>query len=627
MDESHDVLSEEEEAALLATTAPRTLLRLLQAEPALVGKLFAGFRVSADSLKLSPVRARLRHESKSNPEMQRILREAWTESHAELVAAITQWKSAEIPGELPGLVARWGQDVVRLALRLDPRTEVREIPLPEPLPEPAPQAAKPKDKRKPPASPPPQEVETSPAEVESLREQIRALKEELREARKRETHLRTEMEQAQRSAQRWETTARTALDEASDYRRAVERVTRQLEREQRARSDLEARARDAERGERHATAQLDALRRKVEDARQIRAAHEALCPPAEEWIENARSLIHHGQAQIAANFLSPFLLAHPEADRVREVLAEAHEALGATEMAITGYCTLARKRLRQGNLGEAALFICRALLCSPDHPEARRCLEEVKRAAAGRQGELPHAVLRHLEKAAQRAPRARELLNAVGTSPHGCEPLCITLDTPVEWPQGKRGFTATPRWVLDAIDANRGEAVERARKGLSQLRTHRPEVYASVMARLNEHDPSYSRVLSGKTRPIVVDGSNVAWQATEEGERPRLANLLGVRRELRALGFFPIRIFVDAALVYQIDRRAELETLVSRGEILVADPGTDADEQILDEARALGAAVVTNDRMEDHDPGGRVPKVRFDIEPGGPVVHVRPVRR
>ncbi|HOQ28999.1 MAG TPA: hypothetical protein PLH36_09680, partial [Armatimonadota bacterium] len=147
MDESHDVLSEEEEAALLATTAPRTLLRLLQAEPALVGKLFAGFRVSADSLKLSPVRARLRHESKSNPEMQRILREAWTESHAELVAAITQWKSAEIPGELPGLVARWGQDVVRLALRLDPRTEVREIPLPEPLPEPAPQAAKPKDKR------------------------------------------------------------------------------------------------------------------------------------------------------------------------------------------------------------------------------------------------------------------------------------------------------------------------------------------------------------------------------------------------------------------------------------------------------------------------------------------------
>lgn len=618
MDESPDLLSEEEEAALLATTAPRTLLRLLQADPALVGKLFAGFRVSADSLKLAPVRARLRHESESNPEMRRLLREAWTESYSELVAAITQWKSTEIPGELPSLLARWGRDAVWLALRLDPREEVRDIPLPTLEPEPAPQATKPREKRKAPASPP---------EVESLREQLRALKEELREARKRETHLRAEMEQAQRSALRWETTARAALDEASDYRRAVERASRQLEREQRARSDLDARAKEAARSERHAVAQLNALRQQMEEARQTRAAQDALCPPAEEWIENARSLIHHGQAQIAANFLSPFLRAHPEADLVREVLAEAHEALGATEMAITGFCILARKRLRLGNLGEAVLFVCRALVCSPDHPEAHRCLEEVKRAASCRQGELPHAVLRHLERAAQRAPRARELLRAVVASTQGREALCITLDTPVEWPQGRRSFTATPRWVLDAIDANRVEAVERAQKGLSMLRTHRPDVYAAVMARLNEHDPSYSRVLSGKTRPIIVDGSNVAWQGSEGGERPRLANLLGVRRELRAHGFFPIRTFIDAALVYQIDRRAELETLIGRGEILVADPGTDADEQILEDARSLRAAVVTNDRMEDHDREGRVPKVRFDIEPGGPVVHVGPARR
>ena len=550
MDESPDLLSEEEEAALLATTAPRTLLRLLQADPALVGKLFAGFRVSADSLKLAPVRARLRHESESNPEMRRLLREAWTESYSELVAAITQWKSTEIPGELPSLLARWGRDAVWLALRLDPREEVRDIPLPTLEPEPAPQATKPREKRKAPASPP---------EVESLREQLRALKEELREARKRETHLRAEMEQAQRSALRWETTARAALDEASDYRRAVERASRQLEREQRARSDLDARAKEAARSERHAVAQLNALRQQMEEARQTRAAQDALCPPAEEWIENARSLIHHGQAQIART-LSPFLRAHPEADLVREVLAEAHEALGATEMAITGFCILARKRLRLGNLGEAVLFVCRALVCSPDHPEAHRCLEEVKRAASCRQGELPHAVLRHLERAAQRAPRARELLRAVVASTQGREALCITLDTPVEWPQGRRSFTATPRWVLDAIDANRVEAVERARKGLSMLRTHRPDVYAAVMARLNEHDPSYSRVLSGKTRPIIVDGSNGL--ARSEGGAPPAEELSVCDGTARALLFPNPDLYRCRAR--STDRRAELETLIGR---------------------------------------------------------------
>ena len=54
-----------------------------------------------------------------------------------------------------------------------------------------------------------------------------------------------------------------------------------------------------------------------------------------------------------------------------------------------------------------------------------------------------------------------------------------------------------------------------------------------------------------------------------------------------------------------------------RGELLLVDAGTVADEVLLRTAKHLGAPLVTNDKMEDWDPKGEVTKVRFTISLSG----------
>jgi hypothetical protein len=100
-------------------------------------------------------------------------------------------------------------------------------------------------------------------------------------------------------------------------------------------------------------------------------------------------------------------------------------------------------------------------------------------------------------------------------------------------------------------------------------------------------------------KTVVIDGANVAYEERSAGGKPKLSNLLKVRRELEERGFESV-IIVDASLKYDIDDQEHLETLIRSQQVRQVPAGTDADFFIIQFAHELDALMVTNDRYKDY---------------------------
>ena len=98
---------------------------------------------------------------------------------------------------------------------------------------------------------------------------------------------------------------------------------------------------------------------------------------------------------------------------------------------------------------------------------------------------------------------------------------------------------------------------------------------------------------------VVIDGANVAYEEKSGGGKPKLSNLLKVRRELEERGFETV-IVVDASLKYDIDDQEQLENLIRSQQVRQVPAGTDADYFIIQFADQLDAQIVTNDRYKDY---------------------------
>ena len=98
---------------------------------------------------------------------------------------------------------------------------------------------------------------------------------------------------------------------------------------------------------------------------------------------------------------------------------------------------------------------------------------------------------------------------------------------------------------------------------------------------------------------VVIDGANVAYEERSGGGKPKLSNLLKVRRELEERGQEAI-IIVDASLKYDIDDQEQLEKLIQSQQVRQVPAGTDADYFIIQFADQLDALIVTNDRYKDY---------------------------
>ena len=104
---------------------------------------------------------------------------------------------------------------------------------------------------------------------------------------------------------------------------------------------------------------------------------------------------------------------------------------------------------------------------------------------------------------------------------------------------------------------------------------------------------------TGGKKVVVIDGANVAYEERSAGGKPKLSNLLKVRRELEERGQEAV-IIVDASLKYDIDDQGQLETLIRSQQVRQVPAGTDADFFIIQFAHELDALIVTNDRYKDY---------------------------
>ena len=190
--------------------------------------------------------------------------------------------------------------------------------------------------------------------------------------------------------------------------------------------------------------------------------------------------------------------------------------------------------------------------------------------------------------------------------------------TALRWNINGDRYSVSIAQATQSVDTNQEEAVFKMAESLKRLRRVDGGQFTAVVQRLREVGRYYAHVLTQSTMRVIVDGSNVAHAEKNRRGQAQLRNILAVRDELRALDFFPILIYADASLPYQIDQREELMRLANRGEIRFVPSGTSADDVIAREAKELGCYVVTNDRKLTHnlDPTWELQIVGFKIVEG-----------
>lgn len=191
-------------------------------------------------------------------------------------------------------------------------------------------------------------------------------------------------------------------------------------------------------------------------------------------------------------------------------------------------------------------------------------------------------------------------------------------DVPFAWQADGRAFRVTAREIKRAIDTNDEAFINNIVQGTDVLRALDSTLYGALMKRLRDLNPFYARVLKATTTRVLIDASNVARQEKNARGKGQIKHLLGMRDELRRRDCFPILIYADASLPYNLDEPDELLGMVKRGEIIMADAGIEADELLAREARRTGAYVVTNDRnfylkvSPDYEP----PRITFRVHDG-----------
>lgn len=205
-------------------------------------------------------------------------------------------------------------------------------------------------------------------------------------------------------------------------------------------------------------------------------------------------------------------------------------------------------------------------------------------------------------------------------------PVVVAPPTPLdelfEWRADGRLVRITPRAVKRLIDGNEEDNVYSIMQALDALNGRNQEQKDKFLGRLRQAGAFYPNVLTKDTTRILVDASNVARHTPNRYGKGQIQFLYQMRQELRDRNCFPIIFVADASLPYYIDDPKELRAMMLRGEITMADKGTEADELLAREARRTGAYVVTNDRLffSKVSPDFEPPRVTFRIYDGTVIV-------
>ncbi len=177
--------------------------------------------------------------------------------------------------------------------------------------------------------------------------------------------------------------------------------------------------------------------------------------------------------------------------------------------------------------------------------------------------------------------------------------------------------SATPRDLAHAVETGDAALVTAARKAIERLAQTQPEIEGAILAAVRAIDPALVEpLMSPPLRAAVVDASNVArHDPLGNPASGRFAHLAAMRRHLLAMRCFPVKFIADASLGRNIDDRESYRQWVESGILAVVPPRSSADQDLIHEAKALDAILVTNDRFRDHGVAGEgVERWTFTLE-------------
>lgn len=103
-----------------------------------------------------------------------------------------------------------------------------------------------------------------------------------------------------------------------------------------------------------------------------------------------------------------------------------------------------------------------------------------------------------------------------------------------------------------------------------------------------------------RKKNIVLDGSNIAWGngSRENGDCPKISNLVLMFNYLSKFNFDKITCFADANIEYIIDEKDILKKMIKKNEIQLIPANTDADIYIIEYAKENNCLIVTNDTFK-----------------------------
>jgi tetratricopeptide (TPR) repeat protein len=604
---------------------PHLLAGFLRDADGLASTVLRGFRVTPQTVRNPVVKQRLIKEAHKDRMLLDTLGVFWVDSNRELWGMVGLSSVKELKSSFDDLSLRYGAPALRIALLLDDRQTVNRLA--EKLID-QPDASKAyqlallaeemlKDEE---AAPPEEPTPAPPAEdrseIRRLRDKIHSLEAKIRELERQVEGRRHEVEHGK--------------SELKAMKHQIGERQKQLEKAEKA-ADRFRRAKDsAEEEKSHLQHELKQARKEIESLKAVPAQEQAPPPepPGPDWAPIVSAMLKKGEYSAAGAFCETLKEMAPENLHARLVLEHVYARTDARDRQIEEALWIADTLSKRGQHARSCAFACRALEADPGSHDAqvrlRKVLEKLNpadepsaasiRSLFGRMKVSHRPAYREAHKVIKQLGKA--YLRALEGQPDALHP-----DKVFELSDEKRTMPMSIRRIVQAVDANDTAAVTFVRSGLANLKASHAALYQSIMESLEVHDGSCVIAVVRDTEPVVVDGSNVAWHET--GDKPRLQNILELRKELRSEGYFPVYVYVDAALPYQVGQQSALKQLIEDGVVIASDAGTDADEAIVRQAHELSCPIVTNDRMEDWDPFGEIPKIRFAIDRFGITLYDR----
>lgn len=615
---------------LIEGIGPKALMNLLKDNEELTATVLSGFRPTAQSAKMPVVKQRIMREAEKDQALLDKMSASWVEINQRLWGRVALSSLQELRGSLNELVHEYGVPAFRIALIMDDRDEARQIVnelggnLAEAAAEVRETALETVKIEKTKAKARVKKSKSSEEAFEELQADRARLQKQIRELSHRVRDLDRRLLETRTRAERYQSEGKATRQQLSETQKLLDKAVKTADRLQRAKEASEYDKSLIRRDLKLAQKEIQDLSAKKSISQRTSKTDLTITRP--DWVAAVSALIKSQSFEVASAFCEQVKLLDPENLFAHLALEQIYAKTNVRDKEIDECNWIAEYMSKSGQPVRACAFVCRALAVDATQhrvqAQFRRVFDSIELSdeAAVYGARRLLARLKLSNPLAHR--QAQKIIKQMGKA------YINAYDNPKEMlhpdkvftlSDGKRSLQISTRRIADAIDRNEVGVITFAQNALSHLKKTRPTLYRSVAANLEAHDRSCAGVISGRTMPVVVDGSNVAWH--ESAEKARLRNILDMRKELRSEGYFPVYIYVDASLPYQIDQQAELHKLVDSGQLIMVEKQTDADEAVLARARTLSCPIVSNDRMADWDPEGEVFKMRFAIDDFGVTVY------